>query len=205
MAETPTADGLALSAPGLTLRPWRPGDVPALLAAHRHPDLRRWITTNLASTADARRWIDEQGAAWTAGTRFNFAVTMTMTEAGDRGAGGDDVAGRLVGEVLLKVVPDSARPGAAAEVGYWTVPEARGKGVAPRALEALSRWALAAPHLTPAGRLELLHTVANTSSCRTALKCGYVLDSVLPPFPPDYPGEGHLHVRTNDAARARLA
>ncbi|MEU6989322.1 GNAT family N-acetyltransferase [Streptomyces sp. NPDC046465] len=196
MTETPTGAQHLPSAPGLTLRPWHPRDVPALLAAHRHPELRRWITTDLASTADAHRWMDEQTEAWAAGTRYNFAVT----EAGD----GDDGAGRLLGQVLLKVVPDSARPGASSEVGYWTAPEARGTGVAPRALEAVSRWALASPHLTPAGRLELLHTVTNESSCRVAQKCGYVLDSVLPPFPPAYPDEGHLHVRlhvrANDAA-----
>ena len=47
--------------------------------------------------------------------------------------------------------------------------------------------------------VELLHTVGNEGSCRVAQKCGYVLDSVLPPLPPKFPDEGHRHLRKRPA------
>jgi RimJ/RimL family protein N-acetyltransferase len=47
----------------------------------------------------------------------------------------------------------------------------------------------------PADEIELLHTVGNEGSCRVAQKCGYVLESVLAPMPPKFPGEGHRHLR----------
>ncbi|WP_055564339.1 GNAT family N-acetyltransferase [Streptomyces atriruber] len=178
--------------PGLTLRPWTARDVPALLAAHRDPDLRRWLVLRLESAADAHRWVGEQHEAWAAGTWFSFAVLETD--------GDTRTDHPVVGNVVLKAVPDGSRPGAASEVGYWTAPEARGKGVAPRALEAVSRWAFASLTLAVPGRLELLHAAANENSCRVARKSGYAFHSVLPPFPPDYPGEGHLHVRVNNPA-----
>lgn len=40
------------SAVALRLRPWRATDLPALLAAHRDPALRRWLATSL----DPRPW-----------------------------------------------------------------------------------------------------------------------------------------------------
>ncbi|MFI1676642.1 GNAT family N-acetyltransferase [Streptomyces sp. NPDC020607] len=183
------ADGAA----GLSLRPWTTRDVPALLAAHRDPALRRWLTTRLESEVDAYRWVEQQHEAWSAGTFFSFAVTET----------GADATSALepdhpIGSVVLKIAPDSSRPGAASEVGYWTAPEARGKGVAPRALDAVTRWAFGSQTLTVPGRLELLHAAANDGSCRVAQKSGYTFHSTLPPFPPDYPGEGHLHVRVDE-------
>ncbi|MET8687906.1 GNAT family N-acetyltransferase [Streptomyces sp. NPDC004732] len=178
--------------PGLTLRPWTARDVPALLAAYRDPHLRRWLLLRLESAADAHRWVEEQHEAWAAGTWFSFAVLETGADTGT-----DTVTDHPVGNVVLKVEPDSSRPGAASEVGYWTDPGARGRGVAPRALEAVSRWAFASLTLSVPGRLELLHAAANEASCRVAQKSGYALHSVLPPFPPDYPGEGHLHVRVD--------
>jgi len=50
-------------------------------------------------------------------------------------------------------------------------------------------------HLMPADEVELLHTVGNEGSCRVARTCGYVLDSVLQPLPPAFPGKGHRHLR----------
>ncbi|MFD4635452.1 GNAT family N-acetyltransferase [Streptomyces sp. NPDC058284] len=196
--ETPVAQP-GPTAPGLTLRPWHPRDAPALLAAHRDPVMRRWLVTDLTNATEARRWIDAQSEAWADGTRFSFAVIDADADADAGPVAGAD---RLLGHVTLKVRPYGSRSGAASEVGYWTVPEARGKGVAPRALEAVSRWAFATRRALPPGRLELLHAAANRGSCRVAQKCGYVMHSVLPPFPPDYPGEGHLHVRVDRATPA---
>ncbi|QNE77034.1 GNAT family N-acetyltransferase [Streptomyces finlayi] len=176
--------GITLTTGSLLLRPWRPDDAPALLAAHADPAMRHWLATRVSSADEAAEWLAEQREGWAAGTRFGFAVTDT------------DGGGELVGNLALK------RPGPAsdtAEVGYWTTAAARGRGVAPRALAALCDWAFAsfAPS-TGAGlaHLELLHQVDNEASCRVAEKCGFPLTGILPASPPDYPLDGHRHVRS---------
>ncbi|MEW9530978.1 GNAT family N-acetyltransferase [Microbispora sp. NPDC049125] len=176
------------SAPALRLRPWRTEDAAALATAHRDPLLRRRLTTSLVSEADARRWIDGQHDGWTAGVRLSFAVLE---------CGGDDSEGHPVGHVVIKGGVDLTD--ASAEVGYWTSAEARGRGIAPRALEAVSRWALGSQRVMPLTRLNLLHASDNHASCRVAEKCRYLLHSVLPAQPPAFPTEGHLHVRTDAA------
>lgn len=171
------------SAPELTLRPWRPDDVPALVAAHRDPLMRRWLATHLADEAAARRWVAAQEEGRADGSRYSFAMVAD---------------GRVVGHIAVK------REGGAAAVGYWTAAEARGRGVASRALDAVSRWAL---RTLPLERIELFHGVGNDGSCRVAHKCGYALRSVLAPRPPAHPREGHLHVRerAGDTAVIRAA
>jgi RimJ/RimL family protein N-acetyltransferase len=174
------------AAPGLVLRPWRDGDIDALLEAYRDPVLRAWTRFPVTSRAEAKRWLQRSRQGWAADRRFSFAVLEPQP-------GG---AERLVANVVLKeVVP--GRP--AAEVGYWTAAPARGRGVAPRALEAVTGWAFtrfAAAGLT---RLELLHQVDNPASCRVAEKAGYRFEEVLPARPP-FPRDGHRHVRSSSPA-----
>jgi RimJ/RimL family protein N-acetyltransferase len=174
---------ITLSVPGtesvaaLTLRPWRADDLPALLAAHRDPALRRWLATSLATEADAQRWLDAQAVGWATTTRFSFAVVAD-----------DDTP--PIGHVVVKVSTAGV-----AEVGYWTAAAVRGQGIAARALDALSRWALGGPNLVRLTRLDLLHAKDNRASCRVAEKCGYLLHAELPPAPPAFPYIGHRHVR----------
>ncbi|MFJ8435072.1 GNAT family N-acetyltransferase [Kitasatospora sp. NPDC094019] len=175
------------SAPALLLRPWRREDASALVEAYRDPVLRRWTSSVVDDEADALRWVDTQQAAWAAGHRLAFAVLE---------AGPGAVPGPLVGNLVVKRVS----PGEpVAEVGYWTAAQARGRGVAPRALEALTAWAF--DTLGPGGlqRLELLHQEDNTASCRVAEKSGYRLDRIVPATPPEYPLAGHLHTRLHPA------
>jgi RimJ/RimL family protein N-acetyltransferase len=61
-----------------------------------------------------------------------------------------------------------------AEVTYWTVPAARGKGLSPRAVDATACWAFAAGF----HRLDLEHAMANTASCRVAEKTGFAVEGV---------------------------
>ncbi|MEU4214859.1 GNAT family N-acetyltransferase [Actinoplanes sp. NPDC026623] len=160
---------------GLTLRPWRDDDAAALIVAADDPMLRRWTKVRAADADEAREWLGVQHRGWQAGDRYSFAVL--------------DDGQRLVANVALKL-PD---PGAGvAEVGYWTAGYARGQGVAPRALAALTGWVFATfPGLR---RLDLLHQIDNTASCRVAQKCGYPYEATLRAEAP-YPREGHLHVR----------
>ncbi|MFI7611332.1 GNAT family N-acetyltransferase [Nonomuraea terrae] len=113
--------------------------------------------------------------------------------SGGRKVGGGEGIGsvRLAGQVVLKT---GAEPGVA-EVGYWMSAEIRGRGVASRALEAVTRWAFSAQGPLRLARIELFHVADNHGSCRVAERCGYGFQRVLPPQPPVFPTEGHLHVR----------
>ncbi|WP_405163112.1 GNAT family N-acetyltransferase [Nocardia sp. NBC_01499] len=170
----PRTEGAA----ALQLRPWRFDDLPSLLAAHRDPGLRRWLASPLVDETDARTWMGAQADGWIDATRFSFAVVTAN----------DDHS--LVGHVVVKM----ATPGVA-EVGYWTAAHARGRGIAARALDAASRWALAEQDIVQLNRLELLHAQDNHASCRVANKCGYTLRDLLPAAPPAFPSDGHRHVR----------
>jgi RimJ/RimL family protein N-acetyltransferase len=150
-AEQPvlTADG------GLVLRPWRPGDASALMTAHADPAIQRWHRRRLDSVEEARQMIEDWTAEWTAETRACWAVT--------------DGSDLLLGRLSLR--PQLAL--GAGEFGYWVLPAARGAGVAPRALQAGTSWALDTLGLH---RVELVHSTANQASCRVAAKVGYELE-----------------------------
>jgi RimJ/RimL family protein N-acetyltransferase len=165
--------------PGLLLRAWAADDAEALAAAHRDADMRRWLMTSLDGTAAARRWIAEQAESWAGGLRYSFAV---LEQDGTR----------PVGHVAVKRKTAGAE---SAEIGYWTAASVRGRGVAPRAVGAVTRWVLDGGTGAPAPtRLELLHTVGNSASCRVAVKSGFPLAGELAPHPPKFPEAGHLHV-----------
>ncbi len=167
------------SAVALRLRPWRLDDLPALLTTHRDPVLRRWLATSLTDETDARQWLDAQAAGWASATRFSFAVVA------------DEEDNAPIGHVVVKVGTAGV-----AEVGYWTAPAVRGQGIASRALDTVSRWALGTQNLVHLTRLDLLHAKDNRASCRVAEKCGYLLHDLLPAAPSAFPDSGHRHVRT---------
>lgn len=174
-------------APALLLRPWSPADADDLAELYRDDEaLRRWTHATVRDAASAARWIGEQRRGWQTGERFGFAVAEVRP-------GGAEP--RLAGHVALRNVSPGA---ASAEVGYWTAAHARGRGVAPRALEALTHWAFTALPVDGPTRLELLHQVDNAASCRVASKTGYAFRALLPAAPPDFPLAGHVHVRSRE-------
>lgn len=63
--------------------------------------------------------------------------------------------------------------GGSAEIVYWLLPEARGRGIAVEATKQVTRWAFDELGLH---RLRLCHAVANDASCRVAAKAGFVLE-----------------------------
>ncbi len=173
--------------PALILRPWRMEDVAALVEVSRDRTLRRWASSVVDNDADGTRWVQAQQQGWATWDRFSFAVLEARTGS---------VRGQLVGNVVLKGVT-SGTP--TAEVGYWTAAHARGRGVASRALDALTNWAFGTFEADGLERLELLHQVDNLASCRVAQKSRYVFDTILPAAPPSFPRDGHLHIRRASA------
>lgn len=153
-----------------------------MVEAHRDPLMRRWLLHPITTAEQARKVIQARQADAQAGRGFSFAVLDA-----------DGEPERLVGGVSLRR-PDAGT--ASAEVGYWVAAPARGRGVAPRAVDAVCAWAFDVIQNPPLGRLELIHSVGNQASCRVAEKAGFLLSAVLPPLPPDFPDDGHLHVRT---------
>lgn len=104
--------------------------------------------------AEALAWVRSWPRRWAAETGAGWAV---------------DDHGVLLGRVGFRV--DLAE--GSAEAGYWVVPAARGRGVAPRALRAVTEWMFANVGLH---RIELSHSSANEASCRVAMKAGYLYE-----------------------------
>ncbi|MGC9378053.1 GNAT family N-acetyltransferase [Streptomyces sp. MH13] len=149
----------------LHLRPWDAGseeDAQTWLRGHLDPEFQRWNTpmrlwTDLGGAREALRARARDAAE---GTSVSFRVT-------------DAQSGTTLGHIG---VGEINRPLKLARVGYWVLPEARGQGVATRALLLASRWAFAELGLH---RLELGHAVGHDASCRTAERCGYACEGTL--------------------------
>ncbi|MFI2378946.1 GNAT family N-acetyltransferase [Streptomyces sp. NPDC018964] len=144
---------------GLCLRPWdpeSPADVDAWLRGLTDPEFQRWNTPLRPVTdADGARESLRRGALRDAdGTGASFRIT-------------DARSGTVLGHIGVNEIHPVMRRGL---VGYWVLPEARGRGVATRALLLASRWAFTGLGLH---RLELDHAVGHEASCRVAGRCGF--------------------------------
>lgn len=188
--------GFALTVPGtengpaLTLRPWLERDAPALVAAHRDVAMLRWLTRHITDEGSALIAIREQQEAWLAGARFTFAVVEQPAEFADANDLSIDELDPI-GSVSIRRLDKRFD---VAEVGYWVAAHARGRSIAPRAVQAALDWAVDLWRDEPLRRFELIHTIGNDASCRVAEKAGFTLAEELPPSV-KWPEPGHLHVR----------
>ena len=135
----------------LLLRPWRSSDVDAVVEAYADPGIQRWHVRSMTPD-EALAWLASWPDRWQAEARADWAVTR---------------AGRVVGRAGLRTIDLAEAQG---EVGYWTMPAARGQRVAPRAVRAIVDWAFGVVGLH---RLELSHSVGNPASCRVADQAGF--------------------------------
>lgn len=85
----------------------------------------------------------------------------------------DEASGEFLGMAALVTLDLEGRQ---AEAGYIVGPNARGRGVASRALTLLTDWAFADLGLE---RVELRITAENEPSIRVAEKCGYEREGIL--------------------------
>jgi RimJ/RimL family protein N-acetyltransferase len=149
---------LDIAAGELLLRPWRPADAPAVVEAYRDVAILMWNPpTGEIDLAAAYEWVARR-ADWSDGDHASFAVTQD---------------GALLGSVSLHRINPHNQDAA---IGYWVVPAARGRGIAARAVHAVTQWAFEALDLH---RIELCHAVANEASCRVAAKAGFALEGTL--------------------------
>ncbi|MFR9779258.1 GNAT family N-acetyltransferase [Micromonospora sp. MS34] len=147
---------------GLLLRPWRAEDADAVYRACQDPDIQRWTTV-------PRPYLPEHAlgfvtgisaTAWTEGTGAPFAVCDADT-------------GELLASCGLVALDQRLGSG---EVGYWTAPWARGRGVAVRATRAVARWAFDALKLR---RLIWQAEIGNHASRLVALRAGFRMEGEL--------------------------
>jgi RimJ/RimL family protein N-acetyltransferase len=115
------------------LRAWVPGDAGVLLRAYADPAIRFWNLTAIRTRADADATISGWGEGWAAERAGNWAVAEAAT-------------GWVLGRVSLRFALEHG----VADCTYWTLPEARRRGVAVAAVGAVCRWgfrgARRAPH-----------------------------------------------------------
>ncbi|MHC3469262.1 GNAT family N-acetyltransferase [Streptomyces sp. 7R007] len=150
---------------GLRLRPWdadSEADVAVWFRGLTDPEFRRWNTPIRAVTDldSARESLLGKEQAAAEGTAASYCVT-------------DAASGRTLGHIGVNAIHPVLR---SARVGYWVLPEARGRGVATRALAVASHWALTDLGLH---RLELDHALGHEASCRIAERCGYRYEGTL--------------------------
>jgi RimJ/RimL family protein N-acetyltransferase len=107
----------------------------------------------------ASAWVGRYVEGWKDGSRAGFAAVS-----------GDGTFLGMIGIVDLDL---GGREG---EIGYVVAREARGRGIAQRALRLVTDWALGDLGLQ---RVELHIDPANAASIRVAERCGYLREGVL--------------------------
>ena len=152
--DPPLSDGV------VTLRPWNDGDIDAVHAACQDEEIAYWLPMipDPYTRSDAREYVRRTRQGWRDGTDAFFAVTNAAT-------------GNAIGSIGMRCHGDGR-----GTVGYWVAREARGQGVATRALELISNWALDALGLE---RLELMAEPENAASCKVAERAGYRREGLL--------------------------
>jgi ribosomal-protein-serine acetyltransferase len=111
------------------------------------------------SLADAESWVNQRESLFREGREYSFAIIGT-----------DD---RYLGTCDLNQINDAARFG---NVGYWIRTSASGRGVAPRAIRQLTRFAFESTDLI---RLEIVCAAGNVRSQRAAEKAGAAREGIL--------------------------
>jgi RimJ/RimL family protein N-acetyltransferase/nitrite reductase/ring-hydroxylating ferredoxin subunit len=139
----------------ISLRPFHAGDAVAVAAACQDPEVGRWIPMVPVpySETEAGAFILMTLQAWQNGSGYEFAIV-------------DAAADRYLGSVGIHVGPNPRRY----SIGYLVAPEARGRGVATRAVRLAARWAF---ETLGVERLALWTLPGNVASQAVAEKAGF--------------------------------
>ncbi|HEV7208289.1 MAG TPA: GNAT family N-acetyltransferase [Mycobacteriales bacterium] len=144
-----------ISAGAIHLRPFRPADADEVSRICQDPAIARWTTVPSPYTAEhGREFVAKVAAGWANGTQAVWAACDAGT-------------GALLASIGLHL--DRGGPGTA-ELGYWSAPEARGRGVVTSAARAACRWGFTALGLR---RIDWYAQVGNEASWRVAHQIGF--------------------------------
>ncbi len=145
----------------ITLRLHAEADVPAIVAACQDPEIPRWTRVPEAyGEEDARTWLRQEAVARGRGDLLGLVIV-----------GQGDVP--LLGSVgITRLDHEEAR----CELGYWLAREARGRGVATRAVRALSAWIFDNLRVD---RIVICAEPANVASRRVAERAGFTFEGIL--------------------------
>jgi RimJ/RimL family protein N-acetyltransferase len=171
----PRYGATTLETDDLIFRPWRDADAEAIASAYQADrEIPRRTGFPFGLTVDqARGYILERRRAWKAGRKAAFGIF-------DRG-------NRLLGSISLLEINWHRRE---AELAFWLAREARGRGVATRAVEQIVSWAagLRLSRLTATVEvtneaskrvLERAHFVDRGLSSRSRLLHGHWIDEYV--------------------------
>ena len=143
----------------LRLRPLAPEDAADLARLRQDPETMRWAHPSGCTVEEAKRAIAEADAAMRAGEAYELAIVPAASDL-------------LLGTIVVRLYGATR-----ASVGYDVAPEARGRGIATRALNAASAWAFETfPKLE---RLELWIVPGNVASTRVAERTGFQREGVF--------------------------
>lgn len=137
----------------VTLRAWRPGDARWYVGQLSDPEILRFTTESADTTTD----------------QFHAALTNMAATPGQAGfaityPGTETLAGNIA------AVPAEADD-TTVEISYWLAPEARGQGLATRAVQELCSWIHDSwPQVR---RVALWTHIDNAASQRVALAAGF--------------------------------
>lgn len=136
----------------------------------------------LASDDEGDHWLKAQQQGWADGEWLAFAAL-------------DAERNKTVGHVgLMNREGGRVGTGEQVEISYWTAPDARGQGIAPRGVRAVTDWAFGNFGAMLLPDIMLIHNVDNAASCRVAIKSGYPFQEISPANPPYWFADGHIHV-----------
>jgi RimJ/RimL family protein N-acetyltransferase len=139
----------------LTLRPWLPADTSFVFDSCQDPEVQRWTRLPTPYTAlDAARFVERHARPQPEDAGAFFAITKTDT-------------GEVLGSISFGHIDWAF---AVAEAGYWVAWDARGQGVATRALRSLVEWGRHELRLVEV-RVQVL--AGNLASQRVAERAGF--------------------------------
>jgi RimJ/RimL family protein N-acetyltransferase len=147
----------------IRLRPYAPGDAPALFEAARESvgEVFPWLPWCHPeySLAEAEEWARSRAALRAEGVEYDFVIL--------------DESARFLGACGINQINRLHR---FANLGYWVRTSATGRGVATEAVRQVAGFAFAETDLV---RIEIVCAVGNTRSQRVAERAGAVREGVL--------------------------
>jgi RimJ/RimL family protein N-acetyltransferase len=145
--QPPLEDGV------VALRPLDERDAPTVQRALEDAEIGRWFDNSAVSV---REVVERSSGRWERSEAAEFAILDS---------------GRCMGSIWLDIGPSGR-----STVGYWLLPEARGKGLTTRALLLVTRWAFAELGVQ---RVGLLADPRNAASVSVAERAGFTREGVL--------------------------